>query len=349
VSATAARGETIAALTGLRAFGALWVVLHHVRPLLDRAAPDWLLLHHYADLGYLGVDLFSFLSGFVIAHNYAERLAHPAPGQRRRFFWLRVARLFPLHLFAMASLGGLFLALGSPALGPAEQYTAGGFVAQLLLVHAWGLRSDLDWNVPSWTVSAEWLCYLVFPLAAGPLVRLRRSGTALGLATAVVAATVAAVVALGHPHMNATLLAGCLRIGGEFAAGALLQRAHAAGGLAALPWTRLTVLALLAALLVPALSPATGLFAFGALVLALAHDRSAASRPLRHPVVVYLGEISYSIYLMHWIVLLAIQAAHPRLGPWIFLLLDFAAILGVAVLTHHAIERPARRAIRRRV
>ena len=74
---TIARKQIIAPLSGIRGFAAIWVVLYHLRPTIKAAYPEFVPLHNFVNAGYLGVDLFSFLSGFIIAYTYSEKLGTP--------------------------------------------------------------------------------------------------------------------------------------------------------------------------------------------------------------------------------------------------------------------------------
>jgi len=341
----------------VRAFAALWVVFHHLRlgPFSHAAIPAALDVAVFR-LGYLGVDLFGFLSGFVIAYNYAERLERRDPARIGRYLWLRAVRIFPLHWFALVLLLAARLWIDGFEAGANDRlYGARDFVESALMVHGWGF-GRLAWNLPSWTVSSEWLCYLGFPLAASWLVR-ERDGAHCALLAALCIVTTALLMRLvGHPDFNATADSGWVRIAGEFLAGCLLQRAWAAGWGRHAPWGWLAPAAVAAAAALTLTGSAAAMVAcFAVLVYALAHERGPLASLLAARPIVFLGEASYAIYLMHWVVLRILIHAHvnPFAGTaWQANLparfaFDLAAIVSVAIAVHLAVEAPARRHLRR--
>jgi peptidoglycan/LPS O-acetylase OafA/YrhL len=109
-----------------------------------------------AGVGRFGVDFFFVLSGFVLTWSYR-------PGRSRgRFYWLRFARVWPLHLvtflLAIALIGG----------GP--WFSA---LLNVLLLQSWAPFSEVygAFNTPSWTLSVEAFFYLLFPFMIRPLAR----------------------------------------------------------------------------------------------------------------------------------------------------------------------------------
>ena len=228
----------IAPLTGVRAFAALWVVFYHLRPTVQSIFPGAHGLHAFLAFGYLGVDLFAFLSGFVIAYNYSDRVSLARPREIGAFLWIRGARILPLHWFLLLAL--LAARLTIPGFGglPADagHWGLGDFLQHALLVHGWGVAQQLAWNVPSWTVSAEWLCYLLFPLMAVGVSRVRDGAVALVAAAATLGATKVALDATGFSDFSANRSWGALRIGGEFLTGCLLWRGFALGRFERGPW-----------------------------------------------------------------------------------------------------------------
>ncbi|MEO0033763.1 MAG: hypothetical protein RIS94_3521, partial [Pseudomonadota bacterium] len=255
--------------------------------------------------GYLYVDFFFVLSGFVIAHAWADRLRDAASA--RAFLIRRWGRLWPLHVATLAFL--LALECTKAIAGMAGLWHGGAFLGgntgwtlftNLLLIHAWGLHSGIYWNFPSWSVSTEWAAYLVF--AAVTLLAGRfwiAAMAAVGLAAGV------AFFWLSPARIDATFDYGVLRCVESFALGTLVhlawQRFHAAPvalattlqviSLAIVGWALIRLGTGKASHLVP-LPFALAVFAFALPAGALAAPLGI--RPLRA-----LGDWSYSIYLNH--------------------------------------------------
>ncbi|MGH0034545.1 MAG: acyltransferase family protein [Myxococcota bacterium] len=348
----ARRTGSILPLTGVRGFAAIWVVLYHLRGGLESALPGWDAALAVVGRGYLGVDLFAFLSGFVISYTYGERLGRFAPGAAARYLWRRLARIYPLHLFVLL----LFVLALSYLNGESAVALAVGddrFWLQLFLLNGWGLEDRFGWNAPSWTVSSEWFCYLVFPLLAPALGRVRRGETAVGLALLVFAATLLVLSRVGRPDFDAFLDWGLVRIGGEFAVGCLLFRAHRDGYGRRAPWGWIGLAALAAGLTLCAIWPPAAVASFAVLVYALAQDPAPLRAVFGRRTVVWLGEISYSIYMIHWFVLTVGMAllgeGAGEIEPRLLVGALFATVLAAAAATHLAVERPARSRLRRLV
>ncbi|HEX8381322.1 MAG TPA: acyltransferase, partial [Allosphingosinicella sp.] len=268
----------------------------------------------------------------------------------------RVARVWPLHLFILA----LTVAYASVVAAAGElnnvHYPWEELPLHVLLVHNWGFTGGLTWNDPSWSISGEAGAYLLFPiLVLGLDWRKMPAGWAIA-ALLFLAFLLAAVMGWN----GATVLDrdiprfGLLRAATEFTMGtivcALWQRWCGRPGAAAALAAALVAAALL--LGVAAGAPETlvvPLFLAGLLLaLALSADRSGnplAARPLR-----YLGEISYSTYLVHFLLYIVFKIAFVQdpanVPPALvasFLLLTFLA----SVALYHGVERPAQRALNR--
>ena len=303
----------IKSLEGGRGLAALIVALYH----LKIGTADWSVLRN----GYLFVDLFFVLSGFVICSAYAHRLN--SGEDFRSFFIRRTGRLLPLlwftTLFFIVVQNGIVLAkriaasagygsfLGTPdALAYAIPEPA-----QLLSVatftHGMGVFDDLILNTPSWSISTEFFTYLLFAatcLLFGGRLRL--------LAFAVLSLTGFAISIWASISIHDCLAkGGCLSLTYDFG----FPRTVFSFFFGALCWhywrnhstyrilPSLIGSALLIALLMlvdqwPIL--AFGFpFAFALLILSVCADRGWLAAILKTRPLQILGERSYSIYLMH--------------------------------------------------
>lgn len=338
------------ALTTLRFLAALWVVLYTAWPHLEVGFTPVAVTK-----GYLGVETFFVLSGFILSHVYLE-----AAGERRfsygGFLWARLARVYPLHLvtlFGMIGLGAAATVAGLSIDGSLTDWRA--LPAHLTLTHAWGLATSSAFNHPSWSISAEWAAYLGFPAFAVVAWRLRdRPVLATGLAAVFALALYAAFEPLaGYSLTEATFRWGALRIVPCFALGCALYLIHRRGGVPfAGPVALISGIALLTSASL-GLWDAITVLAAGGLILGLGSLDNARAGILGSKTGVYLGEISYSIYMVCAPVLLLTTNVAARLTGaedkrfdllvWLVLV---AAIPMAAMLTYHLVERPARKALR---
>ncbi len=349
--------QHIGALTGLRAVAAVWVVLFHYRDDVLTLAPVTRPLAPLMAAGYLGVDIFFVLSGFVLAYTYADPLAHWGWRRSGGFVRNRVARVWPVHAVTLhldllqAALVG---ALGVSAEG--HRRTVGAYLQNLTMTHAWWSDRP-SFNAPAWSISAEWAAYLICPLLLVGLRRLRSPvlATATAAAGYAVMLTVFALWALPNgnvPH------AGMLRLATEFLAGLLLLRVYQARprwlGHLAVP---LVVGVTAVVLTVP--DTRTGYWlapALGLLVLCIALDDGPLGRLLAGRRFVYWGEVSYSLYMTHVLLTVTLHrlvdpAAVADRAWWLraLVLLGYTLVLaGAAVALHRWVEVPARRRLRAR-
>ena len=163
--------KRIDALTGIRGLAALWVALFTFAQRFRRLAPPRPGRRH----GAWGVDIFFVLSGMILSLVYCPQM--PATISRRwfgRFLLRRIAKIYPLHLLTLlATIGLVVLAAFRHYHFHATNtdYTAWSAIANVFLLHAFGVTHQLSWNAASWSVSAEWFAYLVLFV---PMVRLLR-------------------------------------------------------------------------------------------------------------------------------------------------------------------------------
>jgi peptidoglycan/LPS O-acetylase OafA/YrhL len=335
---------TLADLTAMRGCFALWVFLYHTNLHLHVAALDGGI-----GRGYLGVDGFFILSGLVLAHRHP----HPALdiSTLGRFWWRRLVRLYPTALAMLLLLGAVYLLARAGGIHPHQALRADGreFVLQLLLLNGLGFSRGWTWNYPSWSISTEWVGYLLFPFLAVGVARLAPRRAALGAALCGLALL---VVTLASPvGLNLSYQGALPRFLPEFFSGICLAR-MLRGGFVPPPGRAAALGVLLAVAGIWARRQGVAgdaLVAFGLWFLLWAV--AAAKRPLlaRIPGLLPLGRLSYPFYMAYAPVEVLLARLWRRPGfapagaPLLWLLLFFLGDLALAWVTARLIERPALR------
>ncbi|MBV8525255.1 MAG: acyltransferase [Acetobacteraceae bacterium] len=292
IASNSSHSRRLEDLTCLRALLAFWVFSYHLC-LQTGARPDhWVgaICHR----GYLGVDGFFVLSGFVLAHGGGAPLS---PSGCLRFWGRRLLRIYPLHaatiLLLLVLLAAATVAGASPR--DPERFALRALWQHLVLIHGWGWADGWAWNYPSWSISSEWAGYLAFPLLAAGMMRL--PAVAAGLAVAAGAVALAWLDRSSGSGLNVTLQGPLWRFLPEFTAGIALCRtvrvaapAHHAGMLA-------SALAALG-LAVGWLPDTCVVAALAILIGSLAAIRHGRGRVLdRLPGLHFLGGLSYAFYM----------------------------------------------------
>jgi peptidoglycan/LPS O-acetylase OafA/YrhL len=161
------------ALTGIRAFAAFWVFTRHFRTELLDAFPAVHIFAPLMNVGYLGVDLFFILSGFILTYTHFDKMTDGYNWRKAiGFLWLRIGRVWPLTAFVTLLFGLYFVYqyATTHATSVTAQADPGRLVVHLLLIQAW-FPHTLDWDGLDWSISAEWLAYLVFSVGIVMLAR----------------------------------------------------------------------------------------------------------------------------------------------------------------------------------
>jgi peptidoglycan/LPS O-acetylase OafA/YrhL len=262
---------------------------------------------------YLFVDFFFVLSGFVITYAYIDRLS--TLRDAGLMLWRRLGRLWPLHVAVL--LGFILLELAVPALSmllgvkrsasaafdPATSATLWGIPTNLLLIHGLGLHDRLTWNHPSWSISTELWTYVIFALTV-VLLR-RRTVIAAGL---LVAASLLILSAFSTRYIGVDYDLGIFRCIAGFFVGHLVFRLVRAVPVSLPQPTLVEVIGLAAMVLFVVGAGHTALeylapFVFGVIVWIFALERGAVSYVLKSRALAALGLVSYSIYMVHSLVI----------------------------------------------
>jgi peptidoglycan/LPS O-acetylase OafA/YrhL len=347
-------GANIRSLTSLRFFAAAWVVLFHYWPNLTGSEE----ITGFVGKGYLGVELFIVLTGFILCHVY--RIAvEEGRFKYGAFLWARLARVYPLHLATLVGLGAVALAATTAGFQVDPNILNwASLPANLTLTQAWGLAPVAAWNHPSWSISAEWFAYLTFPLFAWAALSLKaRPLVAVGLAIGFLWALYAGFQAVaGFPLTKATIEWGALRIVPCFAYGCALHslwRARPAENRSlALAGAAISGAAVLACAATGA-PDALIVTMLGGVIFFLAQLSQTRSAILAQAPLVYLGEISYSVYMIciPWKIVFVnaatriLQITGDQLPLWLWLVF-LASVVPLAALSYHLVEKTARNAMK---
>jgi peptidoglycan/LPS O-acetylase OafA/YrhL len=372
----------IVAIEGLRAVAVLWVILFHYLLVRDPAARDpwnaWIggidALRHVIGSGYLGVDLFFLITGFLLVLPWFRHAREGTPPPSVSAFYVRrIRRIVPAYYVQLALL---FLLLAPAYYGFAEWRYDTRFVAVNLLAHLSFLHystpytaASLSVNGPLWSLAVEAQYYLVLPFLALLFVRARIT-TALALiaiaaawrflASADMAWLVDAEMRIGPRwsvteegvrNLLATQLPGYFA---HFAVGVLaghfwlVSQGKPVSRHASWAWLASAAAAFVFVCEVQAESRgATQVFAWlasaaalGLAVLGLVMSPLASGTVLLgNPVLQFVGRVSYSAYLYHYPLLLLWNKYGPAVG-WLTLALYLALLLAVAWLSYRFVERP---------
>ena len=349
------------ALTGLRCFAAVNIVLFHF------SNPQWFgFLAPVVNAGFISVSYFILLSGFVLAYNYSER-ARNGELDRKRFWEARFTRIYPIYLLSL--LLSLWQLSGEyPTHTKAMFWT--GVVLTPLLLQGFVPAVSTFLNTPAWTMSAEAAYYVLFPFVAKWKRPERIAPHVMKMAGVWVLGLVPGALymafnpdGIAHPDrwsygpwLEALKYTPYTHVF-SFVFGVMLadlnrmiaRTAHLRLWLGIIGFGGIYGLLSLGSL-VPYTIIHDGLLMplFGCIVLGLAGENPLAHalgiRPL-----VFVGEASYCLYLLHFSLWNLIHNSHvldalglARFDPWISYLL----LIGLAIFALYFIEKPAQRKLR---
>jgi peptidoglycan/LPS O-acetylase OafA/YrhL len=354
-------GRRIPELDALRGIAALGVVVWHYGAHFG-ATPLGFALFPFYNAGFLFVDFFFVLSGYVIARAFWRE---PRQSQFGANILARVARMYPLHLLTLLLVVFLLACLPATARDPdfvQSTNDAKHFLLNLLLLNQSGLQEGWSFNTPAWSISAEFIVNAAF-LA---FIRLGARGRMLAAALAAVAA-VAILVFSARPYIDGQLAFGwldvnLLRCSLGFASGIavywLVHRADLGRVLARQPMlctmlAAASLVALFAVMVVSGRHPPVAHYLVsiavaGGCVLFVPFAPLLRSILRRKPLT-YLGDISYSTYLVHYPLQLTIYLAgalglvRMNFHSPITFILFIGSVIVVSAATHRFIELPGQK------
>jgi peptidoglycan/LPS O-acetylase OafA/YrhL len=350
--------DEILALTSLRGIAAMAVVMQHFSATAQRHSAVTIpsLVPH----GYLAVDLFFILSGFIMSYTYLASFQRYGLRAYGDFLLKRIARIVPLNvtvLLVIVAMGQLSLAVLGRNIIYYSEHVGIDLVANLFMLQGLGIGRNL--NAPSWSISTEFAAYIFFPFLIFLVFCKRQIFPFL-----VVLSSIVALVWLASLHQRlgletGTIGEGVIRCFAEFALGMAAYRLytweqerslHVLGSDMA---CFILTAACLAFMCLRIDLPAVLLFPF--LIVAFAMNQGRPAKWMAHPFLHFLGLVSFSLYLMHQLFrpveLELLQYLHPAPLPgfmaMLFALLASFSVLPFAWLGYRYVERPGRALVRK--
>ena len=347
----------IDAVDGLRALAVVAVVAFHFGAPLPG--------------GFLGVDLFFVISGFVITRLLVRQHAAGSGVRYGHFLARRIRRLLPVLVVVLA-VTQLWLVTAGDAMqraGGKQTVAAAGYVSNWYAIFAtqsyWDIHSDLTPLNHLWSLSVEEQFYLVWPWLLLLVLGLvsRRVRVAVVLALAAVSYSLACWIGMAHPdraYLGTDTRAGALLLGAALALFLADRPAtrpmsfRARSTVTVVGWSALSLF--IAACVVGWTVDSPALYAGGLLVVGLAEvalvwsvvHQGALARFFGWRHIRTVGRASYSIYLWHWVLWVALASVPTVSAPWRAVL----AIVGTALLsavTYCFVELPLQKGAPRTV
>ncbi|WP_081733783.1 acyltransferase family protein [Methylomonas sp. 11b] len=350
--------KTIVSHHSLRGVAAVLVVFFHIREISYDKGAALDSVTSFFSMGYLWVDFFFILSGYILSYVYASLfLLDYKSNLIKSFYVARFSRVYPLHFFTLILY--LFLEWSFYSNRPEVVGMPGvsfeSLVASLLLIQGWSL-SDLTLaplNSPAWSISTEMACYLLFPFI---IKWLRFNIFFVGM---IVVSLSVALYLIYYGEKDGFVVIRCFAgfmLGififivykeipvTDYRVATSLQLIGGSGVLFAMHFS---------------LSHSLVIASFGLLLYSTASDCGFLAKLLNTRIFVLLGTLSYSIYLNHWIIYKAylfygvyvFGALSSNYSPMNVSILKYFSLMFVifvlSFITYRYIEIPAQKYLKR--
>lgn len=285
--------KDIRSLTSLRFFAALSIVIFHYTfeiESLSGTLPNRL---------YTGVDFFFILSGFILTHSYI-RAIEDGTFSARDFYIKRFARIYPVHIVTLilsALTTAATLTFWGVGFDSGDSWSC--LTSSVFMLQAWGIHARPCFNNPSWSISAEWFAYLLFPLLAAWALKKRPQIVMLLSSIAIILLCILFLY-IGKPFTHLTAQ-GFIRIVPDFVLGIglyLFGRKYELKNASAGKFYAVVGFMFLCFVLN---IPDAVIVLIYALVIYVAAElsRQGVNTSLEGARLVFWGEASYSLYMLH--------------------------------------------------
>jgi peptidoglycan/LPS O-acetylase OafA/YrhL len=367
----------IGSVTSLRGIAALIVVVHHFSYYtLPKLGVSFSARTYFFENGYLCLDLFFILSGFILTHVYLKEFDLEV-GKREYWKYLRArfARIYPLHLFTLLLLVGLQIIqlLSHNPTAFTGKFNLTALFANVFLLQAFTLNCpplfwcNTYWNEPAWSISVEFVIYCIFPFILSSIATFDRYVNSIAYVITLIAILLL-VTSTRNNLDNIIGIPSIARCGLECLLGIITYKFYRSNQYR--QWFNFERLwffsiAWIIAIMHNWSEVLRGIHdwavlpAFSILILSLSTiDRGLIFRLMNSRLLLYLGTISYSIYMVHWVLAefikalwrdgygltfgsnMSSQQSVIALGVFI------SSVIAIASLTYQFVEVPMRDRLR---
>lgn len=356
----------------MRGIAALLVAVFHFEMAIARFVPAKQTM--FFEKCYLMVDLFFIMSGFIILHVYKDNFEKSIEKNSiKKYIVARFARIYPMHFISLLLLVALVILFSPAGTYPNAIENPWAIPTGFLLLHSYYIHDIYTWNIPSWSISAEWAAYLLFPMLA-LFISKKRLFAVIILGLCVVAAYLSIMYLLPRrnylyplipvPHnLNVTYDYGFLRGIAGFVTGMIVYKAYQLRSVKYI-FHRDILATLIILMLVFAMhfafNDAFCIVLFSALVLSFALNNGHLHKLCNNWLAQYIGKISYSIYLMQIFLqepfskglrlpgVLGFGRGRQNIefsSGLMYSIIYLAVLLAISSITYYFIEQPFRKII----
>ncbi|SDM58315.1 acyltransferase family protein [Pedobacter antarcticus] len=364
----------LSSLTALRGIAALLVAVFHFEMAAARFVPADQTM--FFEKCYLMVDLFFIMSGFIMLHVYSDQFQDKIQASTlKNFLVARFARIYPLHLFSLLLLVVIVRWITDWGNPPILLEQPSDILPNILLLHSFGFTKIYSWNIPSWSISAEWAAYLLFPVIA-ICINKKKAVSIILFAVLVLAAYYSIMYVLPRknpinpaipvPHnLNTTFDYGYIRGIAGFTTGILIYLAYELQAIRKAFSSDLISVFIILGIIVSmhfSLNDGITVSLFAVLVLSFTANSGRIAKICSGKILQFLGNISYSIYLMQ--IFLQEPFSHGIYLPgtigigrgkqnidfssgMLYCIIYLILLVLISYVTYQWVERPSRKFINR--
>ena len=299
--------RNIVAHHSLRGIAALLVVFYHMKDISHDKGAAIDSMTGFFSKGYIWVDMFFILSGFILSFVYMQSMASSPYSfiKQKEFIISRVSRIYPLHLATLVSLvviNGLSYYLLDLESFFNERKSIESLSTNIFLLHGWGFHETNTWNIPSWSISAEMFAYIIFPVL---IVSYSKSSLLANIVYFLISVAMYVFIFINYENVEGGADTNILRCMSGFLLGMVMFNVYdkvGSGSVVLVSIMQVVAVIGLFVVLHYNYHDSLTILCFVILIYFTSDNKGVLFPVMSLRPLVYLGTLSYSIYLVHWLV-----------------------------------------------